>query len=92
MNIHDSEHTGGHEIDPNLVEIADMLRIQDEMHKVTAHAEDRLRILSRCAALPSVFRKQHRGEVIYRPSPSKPRPCSLRFSSLTDRQVPRRQA
>ena len=45
MNIHDTEHTGGYEIDPNLVEIADMLRIQDEMHKLTEHAEDRMRRL-----------------------------------------------
>jgi hypothetical protein len=42
MNIHDTEHTGGHEIDPNLVEIADMLRIQEEMHEVTEHAQSRL--------------------------------------------------
>ena len=52
MNIHDTEHSGGHEIDPNLVEIADMLRIQEEMHEVTEHAADRMRDL-----MPS--RRQH---------------------------------
>jgi hypothetical protein len=47
MNIHDTEPCGGHEIDPNLVEIADMLRIQEELHEVSDHAENRVRDLAR---------------------------------------------
>ena len=39
----ESDPSGRHEIDPNLVEIAEMMRIQDEMHEVTEHAQDRMR-------------------------------------------------
>ena len=47
MKFKDTGSTGGHRIDPNLVEIADMLRIQDEMHDLTEHAQDRMRTLVR---------------------------------------------
>ncbi len=47
MNVKDMDQHGGHEIDPNLVEIADMLRIQEEMQEVNEHARNRMRRLIR---------------------------------------------
>jgi hypothetical protein len=42
MKLNESDPSGRREIDPNLVEIADILRLQDEMHEVTEHAQDRM--------------------------------------------------
>ena len=71
MNIHDTEHTGGHEIDPNLVEIADMLRIQDEMHEVTEQAENRMRNL--LSHRRRSMRAGSKGEQTRRKLPEKPK-------------------
>jgi hypothetical protein len=45
MNVKDLDHNTGHEIDPNLVEIAEMQRIREEMRDLNENTRDRMQKL-----------------------------------------------